>query len=97
MIHPPNAIDSLPTDYCLGPIDPATLPEISEDDELSEEDQRRQDARNEMPPAEEMLLLQDFEGWAERVLSSVAWAYYRSAADHEASRLDVFLPFLTLY
>lgn len=85
MLHPPNALESLPTEYCLGPVDPATLPEIS-DDELSEEDQKRQDARDAMPPAEEMLLVQDFEGWAEQVLSNVAWAYYRSAADNEASK-----------
>jgi L-lactate dehydrogenase (cytochrome) len=33
-----------------------------------------------------MLLLQDFEEWAERVLSPTAWAYYRSAADEEKSK-----------
>ncbi|KAF3051292.1 Cytochrome b2, mitochondrial precursor [Didymella keratinophila] len=41
-----------------------------------------------MPPAASMLLVQDFEYWAERVLSTTAWAYYRSASDEEATFLD---------
>ena len=44
---------------------------------------RQQAAREKMPAAEQMLLLQDFERWAEQVLSDTAWAYYRSAADEE--------------
>jgi hypothetical protein len=43
------------------------------------------DAREEMPAAEDMLLVQDFEEWAQRVLSGTAWSYYRSAADEEHS------------
>ncbi|KAJ4329892.1 hypothetical protein N0V87_010485 [Didymella glomerata] len=35
-----------------------------------------------------MLLVQDFEYWAERVLSTTAWAYYRSASDEEATFFD---------
>lgn len=44
---------------------------------------RRQKARQELPPAEKMYLLEDFEPWAEKVLSGAAWAYYRSAAEHD--------------
>lgn len=88
MLHPPNALATLPAEYCLGPVDPATLPAI-EEVELSEEEIKRQEAREEMPGPESMLLLSDFEVWAERVLSNVAWAYYRSAADHEACMLIV--------
>lgn len=86
MLHPPTALGTLPAEYCLGPIDPTTLPNEEEDDILSEEDIARQEAREAMPAADDMLLVEDFESWAEKVLSSVAWAYYRSASDHEASK-----------
>lgn len=84
MLHPPTALGTLPAEYCLGPVDLTTLPAI-EDEELSDEDIAREEAREEMPEAADMLLLNDFEIWAERVLTNVAWAYYRSASDHEAS------------
>lgn len=83
MLHPPTALGTLPEEYCLGPVDPTTMPAMDEI-EMSEEEISRQEARDEMPEAESMLLLSDFEVWAERVLSNVAWAYYRSASDHEA-------------
>lgn len=82
MLHPPDALSTLPADYCVGPFDLATLPE-AEEEELTEAEMAQQAAREAMPPAEDMLLVQDFEGWAEHVLSNVAWAYYRSAADYE--------------
>jgi L-lactate dehydrogenase (cytochrome) len=65
-------------------VNPLTLPS-EEKTVLTEADLERQAARSEMPPVESMLLLQDFENWAERVLSSTAWAYYRSATDEERS------------
>ncbi|CAI6094090.1 unnamed protein product [Clonostachys chloroleuca] len=82
MLHPPDALGTLPTEYCLGPVDPETLP-AQEEEELSEAEQLRQEARENMPPAENMVMVQDFEDWAEKVLSETAWAYYRSAADEE--------------
>lgn len=82
MMHAPDALETLPAEYCVGPVDPATLP--AEDEDLSEE-LARIAAREEMPDTDTFLLLSDFEMWAERVLSTAAWAYYRSAADHEAS------------
>ena len=82
MLHPPDALSALPSDYCLGPIDLMTLPKLQEE-ELTEAEKAQRAAHESMPPAEDMLLLQDFEDWAEKVLTSVAWAYYRSAADHE--------------
>lgn len=93
LLHPPTAIKTLPPQCCLGPVDPATLPEV-EDEVLSDEDIARQQARDEMPAVENMLLLDDFEAWAEKVLSTVAWAYYRSAADHEACMSRISGPFL---
>lgn len=40
-----------------------------------------------------MILLQDFELWAPKVLSEAAWAYYRSAADQErCEELDTDRP-----
>lgn len=85
-LHPPDALDILPPEACLGPVDPRTLPAL-EERVLSEDERRRQAAREVMPTAENMLLLQDFEDWGERVLDSTAWAYYRSAADEERSEL----------
>ena len=88
MLHPPTALGTLPAEYCLGPIDPAKVPEITDDgSSLSEEELARQKAQDMMPAAEDMLLLDDFESWAEKVLSNTAWAYYRSASDSEASKL----------
>jgi L-lactate dehydrogenase (cytochrome) len=52
---------------------------------LTAEEEERQAARESMLPAQNLLLLQDFEDWAERVLSDKAWAYYRSASDEEKS------------
>jgi L-lactate dehydrogenase (cytochrome) len=65
-------------------VDPTTVPVpeiVVDEDEI-----QRQRARDEMPSPEDMLLLRDFEDWAERVLSKKAWAYYRSAADEEKSK-----------
>lgn len=87
LLHPPGAISTLPSEYCLGPIDPDTLP-ASEEQELTEDEVRQQEAREQLPPAASMLLVQDFEYWAERVLSTTAWAYYRSASDEEATFFD---------
>ncbi|KAF1930591.1 uncharacterized protein M421DRAFT_377288 [Didymella exigua CBS 183.55] len=87
LLHPPDAIGTLPPEYCLGPIDPDTLP-APEEQELMDDEKLRQEAREEMPPEGRMLLVQDFEYWAERVLSATAWAYYRSASDEEATFLD---------
>jgi L-lactate dehydrogenase (cytochrome) len=90
LLHPPDAIATLPSEYCLGPIDPATLPAPTEK-ELTDDEIRQAEAREEMPVASNMLLVQDFERWAERVLSTTAWAYYRSAADEEASKDCAYL------
>jgi L-lactate dehydrogenase (cytochrome) len=46
-------------------------------------------AREMMPPVSDMVVLQDFELWARRVLNEVAWAYYRSAAGQERSKYMV--------
>ncbi|KAI9159160.1 LOW QUALITY PROTEIN: (S)-mandelate dehydrogenase [Paramyrothecium foliicola] len=83
-MHPPTALGTLPAHYCLGPVDLTTLPNLEEDSVLTEEDIARQEARDAMPAVEDMLLVDAFEAWAEKVLSSVAWAYYRSASDYEA-------------
>jgi L-lactate dehydrogenase (cytochrome) len=83
-LHPPDAIQTLPAEMLLGPVDPTTLPE-PEEKELTEDERMRENARAEMPAAHNLFLLQDFEFWAERVLTGTAWAYYRSASDEEQS------------
>ena len=40
-------------------------------------------AREEMPPIDSILLLQDMEDLAEKVMSKTGWGYYRSASDTE--------------
>lgn len=92
MIHPSDALKMLPPEAYLGPVDLTTLPEPGEK-ELTKEEEERQAAREIMPPAQNLLLLQDFEDWAQIVLSDTAWAYYRSAADEEKSE-SIFLHFL---
>jgi len=82
LFHPPDALSKLPPEARLGPVDMATLPPPTEKVLTATEAQRLR-ARKAMPPVHEMVLLQDFEIWAHKVLSEVAWAYYRSAADQE--------------
>ncbi|WVQ99149.1 hypothetical protein IAU59_006281 [Kwoniella sp. CBS 9459] len=81
-LHPPDALDTLDPSQHIGPVDPLSMPE-PEDEEPSEEDLRIEQARKEMPPADAMLLVDDFEQWGEKVLSGTAWNYYKSAADRE--------------
>jgi L-lactate dehydrogenase (cytochrome) len=84
-LHAPGTLSSLPPSLCLGPVDVETLPYPADDLSMTEDEKRRQDAREMMPAPEAMHLVQDFEYWAERVLDDMAWAYYRSAADEENS------------
>ncbi|KAH8118287.1 FMN-dependent dehydrogenase-domain-containing protein [Phellopilus nigrolimitatus] len=78
-IHPPGTLSSLPPDAHIGPVDPATLPK--EATEQSDEEKRIARARASLPPPEAALNLQDIVKFAEQVLTSTAWAYYRSAGD----------------
>ncbi|OJJ45932.1 hypothetical protein ASPZODRAFT_152880 [Penicilliopsis zonata CBS 506.65] len=87
MLHPPTALSTLPPSANLGPVDASTMP-TEEERVLTEEEILQEEAREEMPEAADMLLLDDFEAWAERVLSGTAWAYYRSAADGENSFME---------
>jgi L-lactate dehydrogenase (cytochrome) len=82
-LHPPDALDMLPPEAHLGSVDPLTMPAV-EDTGPTEEEKRMEEARSHMPAADAMLLIDDFEGWAEKVLSGTAWNYYKSAG---ASRL----------
>ena len=77
-IHPPDALDLLDPEAHLGPVDPTTMPELI-DQGPTDEEKRIEQARKEMPTSDAMLLVQDFEEWAERVLSGTAWNYYKSA------------------
>lgn len=80
-IHAPDAVDSLDASKHLGPVDPSTLPAP----EVDKDEARAAEARSHLPSLDSMLLLSDFEDWAEKVLSPTAWAYYKSAADSEAT------------
>lgn len=84
MFHSPNTLNKMPPQTRLGLVDQATLPPPEQKAPAADEAER-QKAREEMPPAHGMTLLPDFEVWAQKVLSTVAWAYYRSAADQERS------------
>ena len=71
MFHSPNALSKLPPEARLGPVDPTTLPPPTEK-ALRANEASRQRAREAMPPVHEIILLQDFEFWAHKVLSEVA-------------------------
>lgn len=88
-LHPPDALDILPEESHLGPVDPTTLPAPTEQ-EPTEEEKRIDRERQLMPGSDAMLLLDDFEFWAEKVLSGTAWNYYKSAADREISKSSLF-------
>ena len=82
-LHPPNTLsEHLPPTAHLGPVDPTTLPDPADTPEDPEE-ARVREARENMPPIESILNLQDMEDLAEKVLSRTGWGYYRSAADLE--------------
>ena len=82
-LHPPNTLsEHLPPTAHLGPVDPTTLPDPADTPEDPDEARVRQ-ARENMPPIESILNLQDMEDLAEKVLSRTGWAYYRSASDLE--------------
>ncbi|OCB88868.1 hypothetical protein A7U60_g3963 [Sanghuangporus baumii] len=82
-IHPPGALSMLPPEAHLGPVDPATLPK--EAAEQTEEEKRIAKARANLPPPEAALNINDIAKFAEQVLTSTAWAYYRSAGDDNYS------------
>nr|ODN93938.1 L-mandelate dehydrogenase [Cryptococcus depauperatus CBS 7841] len=81
-VHPSDALNMLEPSQHMGPVNPMTMPE-PEEEKLTEEVLRREEARKKMPGADAMLLVQDFEDWAEQVLSGTAWSFYKSAADGE--------------
>jgi L-lactate dehydrogenase (cytochrome) len=72
----------------FAPLDPTTMPAPTET-EPTEEEKRIDQERQTMPSADAMLLIDDFEFWAEKVLSGTAWNYYKSAADREISKLTL--------
>ncbi|KAI5124988.1 hypothetical protein M0805_007413 [Coniferiporia weirii] len=78
-IHPPGTLSSLPPEAHIGPVDPITLP--NEATEQTEEEIRIANARAALPPPEAALNIHDITKFAEQVLTSTAWAYYRSAGD----------------
>ncbi|KAL8827641.1 MAG: hypothetical protein Q9170_006933 [Blastenia crenularia] len=84
MSHSPDTLNESPPEVRLSPVDPAPLLSRMEKMPGANEVQRQR-TREAIPPVYRMVLLQDFEFWAHTVLSEVAWAYYRSAADQERS------------
>ena len=89
-LHPPDALDQLDPSAYIGPVDPLTVPRPKNTGPTAEE-KRIEEARKEMPPAEGMLLLDDFEKWAEKVLSTTAWSYYKSAGKPITTELRLLL------
>ncbi|KAG7544244.1 hypothetical protein FFLO_03357 [Filobasidium floriforme] len=83
-LHPPGTLSLLPPTAYLGPVDPTTIKQ-SGPAELDEDEIRVKKAREEMPPIDSILLLQDMEDLAEKVMSKTGWGYYRSASDTEDS------------
>lgn len=83
-LHPPGTLDEhLQAHQKIGPIDPTTVK--AEARELDEDELRVKRARENIPPIDSILNLSDLESLAQTLLSTTAWAYYRSAADSEDS------------
>ncbi|KZT10355.1 uncharacterized protein LAESUDRAFT_644780, partial [Laetiporus sulphureus 93-53] len=82
-IHPPGTLQHLPMEAHLGPVDPATMPQVVY--RPTEEELRIAEARKLLPPPSAALNLRDIEILSEKVLTRTAWAYYRSTADDENS------------
>jgi L-lactate dehydrogenase (cytochrome) len=80
-IHPPNALkDQLEPSQFIGLVDPRTIPKEIEE-QLTQDELRVKQARENIPPLSTILTLQDMESLAEKLLPTKAWAYYRSDAD----------------
>lgn len=78
-IHPPGTLeDSLPAEAKLGSFDMSTLPAM--------EKSPAQEDKDEVPPLDEMLNLDDIEDAATKQMPGKAWAYYYSAGDDLVSK-----------
>jgi L-lactate dehydrogenase (cytochrome) len=94
-LHPPGVLEeNLRPDQCLGPVDPTTV-KSKAPRPLTEDERRIRNAREQMPPLDAMINLYDFEIEAEKVLSKTAWAYYRSAGEHDVIIFLAVITFLT--
>lgn len=80
-IHPPNTLRRIPIEAHLGPIDPATMPVDA--NQPTEEELRIAEARKHIPSPSAVINLDEIEDIAKKVLTTTAWAYYRSTADDE--------------
>lgn len=82
-IHPPGTLENnLAPEAFIGPIDPTTVPDLGPK-QLTADEKRMRNAREDMPPLDAIINLTDIADVAEKVLSKTAWNYYRSAADSE--------------
>lgn len=81
-IHPPGTLEeSLEGSQILGPVDPSTITTIMPMPSLTSLSPEKDKSKNDIPPLEEQLNLDDFAITAKKVLSPKAWAYYFSASD----------------
>ncbi|CAG8521710.1 25566_t:CDS:1 [Gigaspora margarita] len=81
----------LPSDACLGFVDPATVAETSKVEE------RRREAIKNRPSLNEILHLYDFEAVASRILTTETWSFYNCAAGDEISYRDNHYAFLRIW
>lgn len=86
-IHPPDAITThLPSDKCLGPVEPDTGLKVEV--KVTDVEKQRLERVSRRPPLSEVLNLHDFEAVAKLVMPEKAWAYYSSAADDEITNRE---------
>ncbi|KAM0542987.1 hypothetical protein ACHAPJ_012544 [Fusarium lateritium] len=75
--HEPELVErTLPPESCLGTVNTATLPQITEAES-------KKTSSPEFPALNTVISLADFEAIAQKVLPITAWAYYSSGADDE--------------
>ncbi|RYO37681.1 hypothetical protein AA0111_g2631 [Alternaria arborescens] len=79
-----DAPNQLQSEAHIDAVNPVTVPPTNGEHSPGNDEELRR-AREALPTVDKMIVLPDFEDWAQKILTDVAWNYYRSAADQERS------------
>lgn len=77
-----DAPNQLQSEAHIDAVNPVTVPPTNGEHSPGNDEELRR-AREALPTVDKMIVLPDFEDWAQNILTDVAWNYYRSAADQE--------------
>ncbi|KFA60763.1 hypothetical protein S40285_06322 [Stachybotrys chlorohalonatus IBT 40285] len=88
-VHSPElVVDTLPSECCLGSVDPATIPSLKDSQKPAQEQKQVDQGAVQFPPLTSIVSVDDFEKVAQTYLTPTGWAYYCSGADDEYSIAD---------